>query len=52
MVEVLHEIKKLRDQVSGKFEKTRGVRIWGEDEEGSIRLLRVDEDGKLVTTSP
>lgn len=51
-VELINEIKNLRNALKGKFELTRGVRIWGEDEAGEIRLVRVDEDGQLITVNP
>lgn len=49
LVELIREIKSLKNQISGKFELTRGVRVWGEDDAGNIRLVRVDSDGKLET---
>lgn len=51
-VELINEIKGLRNALRGKFELTRGVRVWGEDETGEIRLVRVDEDGQLITVTP
>lgn len=34
-------------KIAGKFEQTRGVRVWGETTAGTIVLFRVDADGHL-----
>jgi hypothetical protein len=47
-VEVINELKRLKNQLSGKFEQTRGVRIWGEKPDGSIGLLQLSAEGKLL----
>jgi len=47
-VEVLDELKKLKNQLSGKFEQTRGVRVWGEMPDGTIGLLQLSAEGKLL----
>ena len=47
-IELLNQLKKIQ----GKFEKDMGLRIWGVDSEGNVRLIRVDEDGKLATAGP
>lgn len=47
MVDIVAQLKK----ILGKFEKVQGVRIWGIDETGTPRLIKVDSEGYVLIKS-
>ena len=44
-VEIIHYLKK----IGGKYEKVRGIRIWGKTADGEMIEIRVTPEGKLET---